>query len=222
MRQRISALLAPIALVLAAVPSGQAQLRPDETPLEDLLELVELNRELVAFDAEGGGQTTLPLELGEEVFWSRSRGRVGVVLTDRRMLAVSTGSAVWQSERYRRTERRPKSALLGDRVALIQTSERVLGFNGSTGSLVEYRLGIREYVLASRTGANTAVVVTNRRVLGLSPQAGGFTSADLQLQEQLVALVPRSNLATVRTDRRLLVFRGPSGTWEERRLDLKD
>jgi hypothetical protein len=214
--------LAAAALLVLAAPGALAQVRSDETPLEDVLELVHLERQVLAIDAQNGVATTVDLELGEDVLWSRSRGRVGVVLTNRRVLAVSTSSGAWQGERYRRTERRPELALLGDRVALVETSERVLGFNGGSGALVEYRLGPQEYLVDARTGANAAVVVTNRQVLGLSPQAGGFFPAKLQVQERLVELTPRSNLATVRTDRRLLVFRGPTGTWEERSLTLED
>lgn len=210
-----------LALLLCAVAPARAQ-RPDEVPLEDLLELIHLKHQILAVDAESGGQTTIELELGENVLWSRSRGSVGVVLTDRRVLAVATGSAAWQVTRYRRTEQFPGGALLGDRVALLHTADRVLGFIGSSGNLVEYRLGPQEYVVESRTGANVALAITNRQALGLSPQAGGFFPVSLQVRERIVELVPRSNLATLRTDRRLLVFRGPSGTWEERELELAD
>ncbi len=218
-RRRVGGLLA--ALLLCATAPARAQ-EPDEVPLEDLLELIHLEHQILAVDAEGGGQTAIELELGENVLWSRSRGRVGVVLTDRRVLAVATGSAAWQVARYRRTEQVPSGALLGDRVALLHTADRVLAFNGSSGNLVEYRLGPQEYVVDSRTGANVALVITNRAALGMSPQAGGFFRVSLQVRERIVELIPRSNLATLRTDRRLLVFRGPSGTWEERDLELSD
>jgi hypothetical protein len=206
--------------LLAALPARAQQ--PDEVPLEDLLELIHLEHQILAIDAEGGGQTGVELELGEKVVWSRSRGQVGVVLTDRRVLAVGTGSASWQGTRYRRTEQVPNGALLGDRVALLHTRDRVLGFDGGTGNLLEYRLGPQEYVVTSRTGANVALAITNRSALGLSPQAGGFFPVSLQIRERIVDLIPRSNLVTVRTDRRLLIFRGPTGSWEERELELSD
>lgn len=211
--------LALVCLLATAEASAQ---QPDEVPLEDLLELVLLEHQIVAIDAEGGGQTTVNLELGEKVLWSRSRGVVGVVLTDRRVLAVGTGSSEWQGTRYRRTERVPGAVLLGDRVALLHTTERVIGFDGRGGNILEYPLGPQEYVVDSRTGANVGLVITNRSALGMSPQAGGFFPVRLQVRERIVALTPRSNLATVRTNRRLLIFRGPSGSWEERPLELSD
>lgn len=214
---------AVLVLGLGVAPGGSPARSglDDRVPLEDLLEIVALERQLLAVDARDGGQVAVELEIGERVRWSESRGQVGVVLTDRRILAVSTRSGAWQESRYRRTESPPAAALLGDRVALVETSERLLGFTGEGANLVEYRLGPRELVLASRTGANTGVFLTNRRALGLSARRGGFFSTDLQLREQLVEVTPRANLATVRTNRRLLIFRAPTGSWEVRRLDLR-
>ena len=68
----------------------------------------------------------------------------------------------------------PPPPLLGDRVALVVTEQRVLGFDGGSRNLVERRLGPREQVLRTEVAANVAVVVTDRRALGLSPFAGGF------------------------------------------------
>ena len=52
----------------------------DEVPLADLLEIVILERQLLAVDATGGDAAT-ELHLGERVHWKGTRGRVGVVLT---------------------------------------------------------------------------------------------------------------------------------------------
>jgi hypothetical protein len=193
----------------------------DEIPLEDVLELVVLERELLAIDARGGGQTRLRLRLEERLLWTGSRGKVGVALTDQRALAVATGSAAWQELGWRRRERPPQGALLGDRVALLATGERAIGFDGESGNLVTVELGPGELVLDARAGANAAVLVTDRRALGLSPSRGGFFAAKLGAQEQLASVTAGANLATVTTDRRLLIFRSPTGSWEERRLDLR-
>ena len=77
-------------------------------------------------------------------------------------------------------------ALLGDRVALIVTTQRALGFDGGSANLVEYRLGPQESLLAMRADANVAVVITDRNLLGLSPFTGGFFSTDFHLRERLV------------------------------------
>jgi len=158
------------------------------------------------------------LALDETVLWSSSRGAVGVALTTDRVLAVGIESGQWQEARYQRTESAPTSAQLGDRIAVVITSQRAIGFDGGSGNLVEVRLGLKEQVVAVEVGANSAVVVTDRRALGLSPSAGGFFPVKIQLNERLESLVAKSNIATLRTDRRLLIFRSRSGSWEERNL----
>jgi hypothetical protein len=189
-------------------------------PLEDLLQIVETSRTLLAIDAEGGGDTPERLEIDEEVVWTGSRGRVGVALTDRRILAVGTGSAAWQQTRYRRGETPPETASLGDRVALLTTEQRVLGFDGGSNNLVETSVGPGETVLDARVSANLGVVVTDRRALALSPFAGGFFETPLRLHERIEGLALGSDVATLTTSARILVFRGRTGRWSERRLRI--
>ena len=209
-----------LALVLWAAFPAAAQ-SPDETPLLDVLEVMVLDGKLVAIDAETGGQRTLSLRLDEHVLWKGSRGRVGVVFTDQRVVAVAVESAAWQESGWHRGETPPERAVLGDRVALVITSDRAIGFNGATGNLLESRLGLNERVLSAQAGANVAVVVTDRRALGLSPWVGGFFPTKVHLEERLESVDAGGNLATVTTDRRVLVFRTPTGTWEERRRTLR-
>jgi len=208
-------------LVLIGVVPAVAAPPSLEVPLSDILEVFLLDRDLVAVDAESGGQLTARLRLSEQLVWSGARGRVGVAITDQRVLAVAVGSAAWQIAEGQRDETLPERAQLGERVALVVTSKRVLGFDGGSGNLVETSLGIRETVQAVRVGDNVAVVVTDRRALGLSPVAGGFFPAKLQLAERLESVQAGPNLVTLTTNRRVLLFRTPTGTWEERLRRLR-
>jgi hypothetical protein len=205
---------------LVLTDSAAARDNLPDSPLADALEIVVLDHKLLAIAAERGGQRVQPLELGERVLWHKARGRVGVVLTNRRILAVASRSGSWQDARYRSTETPPRAASLGDRVALILTNQRVLGFDGGSGNLIEQTLGPRESILSTGVGENVVVVATDRRALGLSPFNGGFFEAKLHLGERLESVSALANHATIATSRRLLTFRASSGTWEERRLDL--
>ncbi len=208
-------------LAMAAVAApARAQGVAGEVPLADVLEILVVDRDLLAIDAEGGGQTVARLRLNETVLWKGARGKVGVIITDQRILAVATQSGSWQETDYRRTEVRPESALLGERVALAITSERVLGFNGGSGNLVEYRLGPRERVIVARAGGNVGVVVTDRQALGLSPFRGGFFTVALTQRDQIKSVTAQSNLATLTSDHRILIFRATTGSWEERSRGL--
>jgi len=223
-RLSISIVLASFAaFVLSSTSARAADADPalGEIPLTDVLAVIVVQRDVLAIDARAGGRAKETLRLEEEVLWTGSRGRVGVAITDQRILAVATEFGHWARIALRRVETAPEYALLGERVALVLTDERVIGFNGGTGSLVEMSLGVKESVFVHRVGENVGVVVTNRRALGLSPFAGGFHEISLGLKERIESVSANANLATVVTDRRILIYRSPSGSWEERRLNLK-
>jgi len=205
-------------LTLASVAGAQIA---DEVPLADVLEILELDRQLLAVDARTGGQLEISLRLSERVLWKTARGRVGMVLTDQRVLAAAVASGTWQEIDLQNGEQVPGHAELGDRVGLLLTSRRAIGFNGESRNLLEASLGLRERVLATAVGRNVAVVVTDRRALGLSPSVGGFFDTPVLLGETLERIEAESNLATVTTARRLLIFRTPTGTWEIRLRDLR-
>jgi hypothetical protein len=205
-------------LVVSSIASARV---PSEVPLADVLDVLVLDREVLAVDARSGGQVRVSLRLNERVHWYGSRGLVAVALTDQRILAVAIGSGAWQQAELQRGEAPPSGAELGERIALIATSVRVLGFDGGSGNLVESRLGIREKLLQMRVGATVGVAVTDRRALALSSDTGGLFTAKIGLEERLEAVAVSANLATVTTQRRLLVFRGPTGTWEERHRTLR-
>lgn len=183
--------------------------------------MVVLPRELVAVDAEGGNTLAARLEIGEQVLYAKQRGRVGVAVTDRRLLAVTTRSASWQETRYRNGEAPPGDVALGDRVALTVTPVRAIGFDGKSGNLLEATLGPQEAAEASAVGQNVAVLVTGRRALGMGAARGGFFEVKLRVGERIADLSALADTVTLHTSKRLLVFRGPTGSWEERRLPLR-
>jgi hypothetical protein len=204
-------------IALAFAPALANAQRADQVPLGDLIEIVVMEDEILGVDAESGGSSVVRRHLAEHVLWTNVRGRVGVVITDQRVLAISPRTGGWQEAPYERGEPPARGAELGDRVALIVLPGRVLGFLGTVGRFVQQRLGPQEDLRAQSVGANVAVVVTTRVAIGLSPEAGGFFPFRLQVRERIASVSTRSNVATVHTDQRVLVFRAPTGTWAERR-----
>ena len=204
-----------LALVPAAPARGQRVRAPGETPIADVLQVIELDRELAAVDGLAGGEIRVDLERGERVLWTEARGRVGLAVTDRRLLAVATRSGAWQSTRFRRGEAPPEGAFVGEQVAVVVTSKRALGFDGGSGNLVERSLGPREQVIAADASGAVGLVVTDRRALAVSPFAGGFFTTALRVGESIEAVAATGNVATVRTSRRLLTFQAAGGLWVE-------
>jgi hypothetical protein len=213
-------LVALVSGVILGAAAG-AQPRAEEVPLVDLLEISFLGRDIVLLGGESG-QPSVRLLKGEQVLWSDTRGIVAVVITDQRVLAAGSRSSAWQEDRLRRGEAPPAGALLGDRLALLTTPQRALGFNGTSGSIVEHRLGPREQVVSAHVGENVGVVLTDRVALGLSPTTGGFFDTEIQLHERVERVDTRAAVATVRTSRRLLVFTASTGLWSERRREIDE
>lgn len=193
----------------------------DLAPLPDLLQVVIRDRELLAIDGYAGGVVRQTLGVGEQVQWSGSRGRVAVVLTNRRILAVTTISPSWAATDVRLAEEPPRAALLGARVALVLTDQRAIGFEAVAGTLVETELAPREQVIDAAVDLNVAVVVTNRRALGVAAFGGGFSETEIGPREPVDGLTTRADFATVATRHQLLIFRAPSATWQRRDLSLR-
>jgi hypothetical protein len=212
--------LAPPGLLLGLLLVQPAAAEHGGSPIEDRLQLFVLPHSIVAIESRSGGQREEALELGERVLLRRIDGGVAIALTDRRILAVATGSASFQQARFGRGEALVGEPWLGDRVALFVTNQRVVGFDGGSGNLVEARLGPRERVVGVAVANHVAIAATGRRALGLSPFRGGFYEVSLRLDEGEGALEANGEIATIATRERLLTFRASSGSWEERRLGL--
>lgn len=219
----ISLCLALIALVVTTLLGVEASARPLEYPeveLEDVIEVDLIGRDLFAYDLLGTRSPGLRLELGETVLWMRASGRVGIVVTDRRLLAVTNENAAWQEIRLRIHESRPDRAWLGKRLAVAITDQRLLGYDSGSGLWIEANVGPNETVRGVQMGAQTGLVLTDRRAYGLSPGVGDFISTPMSIQERIEGLRVGANIAQVSTSRRVLVFRSPIGSWTESRRKI--
>jgi hypothetical protein len=202
--------------------AGRAQLQSaSEVPLEDVIEIQILGRDVYGFDALSTDRHPLRLALEEQVLWHQSQGRVGVVLTDRRALALSSERGGWNEAPLRLRESPRERGRIGDRIALVVTDQRLLGFDAETGRWVEQSIAIGESVSDVRIGRSTAVVVTDRNVYALSPDAGGFFGRSLRLNEEVESVRASATLATVSTSQRVLVFHSPLGRWTEEHRKLR-
>ncbi len=204
--------------ILLVAPVAAQTFVPD-VPLLDQLEILRLDRDLVAVGASGG-DARVRLELGEDVVWSGSRGLSGAAITNRRLLLVAAGRGIWQEVRWLRDEDPPRSAWVDERVVVTHSSRRVFGFSALTRNISEYRIGPNERLEAVDVAEGVAVVLTDRKALGFSSRLGNFAEISLGLRERIESLDVRAELATVTTDRRLLVFRGSGGVWGDRRRTL--
>jgi hypothetical protein len=209
-----------LAGLCALVVQAQVPLFPEELERVDVIALERDGRDLFAFDALTGRRARIQLELDEQAHFERARGRIGLVLTDRRALAVAPGGG-FQELRFQLQEDPPEIALVEEQIALATTARRALGYLASGGPWIETRLSPNERVLALRVGTAAAVVVTSRRVLGLASQARRFVPLDLGVHEELESVSAQDTLVTLRTNRRILVFSAPRASWSEQDRRLR-
>ena len=222
------ALLAAVTLTLSIVDAhaGTRAAPPRfraELPLLDSIDVIVRERSVLAVSAATGAQASrAKLELGEDVLWVGVRGRIGLVVTNRRLLAISRTAPVWQFVYFKARETMPQSILLGERVGLVATSHHLYGISAAGGLLKTRELSPYEDVTNDLVAENLAVIVTTRRLIGLSGFAGGFFEEPVGVHEDLDYASISSDFATVATDRRLVVFDAESGDWRSRHLGVRD
>jgi len=191
-------------------------------PQLDSLQVLVRESEVIAIDGRlGGGPISERLETDERALIAEAHGRVGVVVTNRRILAVTSGNAMWMQTRLGVHEAFPSAVVIGERVALILTDDRAIGVaaNGKHRFFAE-DIGPNEGLLDFRVGENVAVVLTDRRLLGASGFQPGFIEQEVGVHERIESVSTLADFATVATHRRLLVFQAPTASWQEQRLSL--
>ena len=207
--------IAGVCAVSAIVSAGPA-------PIETQVQWHVLARELIAIDGAGAGEHREPLGVGERVVQTWAEGEIGIALTERRLLAVSANTGGVHELRFLASERIVEGPLLGDRVALVVTTRRALGYDGGSGNWVEASLGPRERFVAAAAANHVAALATDRRALALSPTRGGFFETPLALDDAPISLGATGDLASLRTRTRLLIFRAGANRWSVRSTGLGD
>jgi len=221
----VLAFVLAVSLSLTFAPAAVAgiPLRPAVvTPITDLIDVVIHNHDVIAIDASaGGGTRRTHLMVGEEVLWMGARGAMGLVVTDKRVLAITTEWGKWTAVHFKVHESRPYSVLLGDRVALVVTNYRAIGVSSSGRKPFQSLIGTKEKVVDGLVSDNVAVVATDRRVLGVSGFMPGIVETRVGVHEDFEYASTLPNFVTIGTDDRVLVFRATTGAWAAERVTLR-
>lgn len=189
--------------------------------LLDQMQLIVRDSEILAVGSATAAVLRQRRIAGEEIIWQGASGGVALVITDRRLLSVTSRSADWTETRLRVHEVHPAEAMLGSRVAGTASDKRLFGIDLSRGVLVTHELGANEEILGSRVGENLLVFVTDAHVIGLSGFASGFFSRSIGVREEVESIAVSGDFATVVTSRRLLIFEARTGNWLEQNLTLR-
>ena len=202
-----------MALVLAPVAPAQGD---GGVRLEDRIDLIELDRRILAVNgAPGGPVTPVELELEERVLGLESQGLLGVATTTQRLLGYSSRSPVPAELRYRVSERPagPSGLWVRDRVALAVFKARLVAFGADTGAWLELALSPEEHPIEVFAEENLAGITTSRRAIAFSPDTGRFVEVGLSPREEIEQVSVQDASVSLVTPRRLLVFRAGDNVW---------
>ena len=185
--------------------------------IEDAIDLIQVDRRIIAVNSANGAIINVDLELGESVIWTGSEGLVGVAATSVRLLGATAGSRRFHSLRYRVEERAspPQSGYVSERLALVPLAHRLVVLAAGSSAWAELTLGPNEKRLHTSVDANIAAVVTNRRAIAFAAKSGGFVEIVLSPQETLESISIEESSVTLITPRRVLVFRAGAGFWTD-------
>jgi len=226
LRRRMCCALWVTCLLLAVPRSATADLARrawTRFPLLDAIEIIVRDREVLAVDGRGAGAPIrVRLDTDERALYVDTRGEVGIVVTNKRVLAAAADSPRWMSTYIGVHESLPLAIVLGDEVALVLTDHRAIGLAANCRKkFFAQDIGPNEYVQDFLVGESVAVVVTDKRLLGMSAFLPGFFEQQVGIHERIQRVSALADFVTVATHRRLLVFQAPTATWQEQRLSLR-
>ena len=193
----------------------------DRGPVEDMID-IHVAKDTVVAVKKGVAVSEKDLKLNEKVRWQGSRGYIGAVLTSERLLAVSRSLSGWIELDLQLAEEqsgRLPEILLSDRLLLMTTKKRLVGFDGETNHLAVMDIPLHEQVVDRAIDAYVAVVITTGRVFGLARGAGSFIEEPFKRNEAVLSVDTSAYNASIRTTRRLLIFKSSGAYWREIDLD---
>ena len=152
------------------------------------------------------------LAVDEQVLSIRSRGSVAAVLTSNRFLAISESSSGWVETPFSLNEGYAGKMTLSDNMVMMNTQDRVVGFDGVYNRLIPYDLPAGERVFDQGAGLNVLVFTTEYRAAGLAA-GSDWNIQDFAISETFRGLTVDADRAAVQTSTRLLTFSAAEASW---------
>jgi hypothetical protein len=209
-------------LLLARPGNAPAQIDPG-VEIEDRIDVVQVDRRILAVSAERGKILEIELRSTERVVASRSQGLIGVVTTNQRLLGATSRSGAWQAVELRLSETGQEPVHVSDRLALVLMPTRLMGLAGGTGIWTELRLHPGEKPVRAEVESHVGLCLTPRRAIALSARGGGFVETLLTPKEEIESMSLEESSITLTTPYRVLLYQNGSDRWTElRRSGLRD
>lgn len=207
---RLRAVLA--ALLIAWPVQGAADHRDGDSD-DDVVSIVPLERRVLAVNPVTGPVAETSLDVNEELLAYRTHGRLGVAVTTRRLLGITSRSAVWAELRLRVSEGgHTPELIVEERVALVRLGKRIAAINAASPVWHDVELASDEHVREIVSSGRVVAVVTDRRALAFSARVG-FVAESLSPTERLERATADDRSIQLVTSTRVLVFQEGSRRW---------
>lgn len=143
-----------------------------------------------------------------EIAWAQGQNtiadEVAVVVTHGRVLGFTSGSG---AVRARLSAGEEVLFTMSKGInAVVQTSDRLLGFSGPVQRWRDIRMDVSESVQKIQVTPRLIFVRTDKRLLGFQGAVGRWKVQDLGVQEEHRQTIVKDHVAVVITDRRVLGF----------------
>lgn len=201
-----------LAALLVALPWPGAADNRDGVDA-DVVSIVPLEHRVLAVNPVTGPVAETDLAVNETFLGYRTSGRLGVAATSRRLLGITSRSAVWAELKLRVSEGdREPEMVVEDRVALVQLPKRIAGITSVSPIWHDVELASDEEVRQIVSAAQVAAVITDRRAIGFA-QGSGFVAEPLAATERLERSSADDRSVQIVTSNRVLVFQQGARRW---------
>lgn len=191
---------------------------------DDIIKVEVIGNEIVGLNTLTNVRVVEKLKEGEIVTSALSKGKVGAVLTDRRLLGFNATNNLWSSfETFFSKAVFPDEIKVSSNMAVAIAKRRVYAYTFTSNEWMFELMYFQEQPLSSEINDNLIFVITSDRLLAFSFHKQRWFPQTIHARESITHTAIGENFVTVATenklyDNRILTFDAKNGAWTEERL----
>ena len=193
---------------------------------DDIIKIEVTGSEIVGMNTLTNVRVVERLKDGETVTSALSKGKVGAVLTDRRLLGFNATNNTWSSfETFFNKDVFPNEIKVSSSMAVAMAKRRAFAYTSISNDWKLELVSFMEHTLSSDINDNLIFVITSARIVAFSFHKQRWFSQNLYDGETVIHSSTGENFVTVTTkntetalDDRILTFDAKNGKWIEERL----
>lgn len=197
--------------------------QPSTDVSDDVIKVEIIGDEIVGLNTLANVRTVEKLKEGEVVTSALSKGKVGAVLTDRRLLGFNATNNLWSSfETFFNKAVFPNEIKVSSCMAVAIAKRRVYAYTSTSNEWKFELMYFQEQPLLSEINDTLIFVITSARLLAFSFHKQRWFPQTIYAVEKIVHTATGENFVTVTTENklygnRILTFDAKNGAWTEER-----